>query len=48
MKKVNYLQTDDDKTEDCSNDTELNDLSTVGYNSNADVTSTPKISTVQQ
>ena len=48
MKKTNYLQTDDDKIVDYNNDTELDELSTVGYNSKADVTTTPKISTVQQ
>ena len=48
MKKANYLQTDDDKIVDYNNDTELDELSTVGYNSKADVTTTPKISTVQQ
>ena len=48
LKKDNYLQTDDDKTVDYNNDTELSGLSTVGYNSDADVTTTLKISTVQQ
>ena len=48
IKKAKYLQTDDDKTADYNNDTELDDLSTVGCNSDTDVRTTPKISTVQQ
>ena len=36
-KKANYLQTNNDKTVDYSNDTKPDDLSTVGYNSDADV-----------
>ena len=48
MKKANYLQTDDNKTVDYNNDTKLDDLSTVGYKGDADVTTTPKISTAQQ
>ena len=48
MKKAIYLQTDDNKTVDYNNDTELNELSTVGYNSDANVATTPKVSTVQQ
>ena len=38
MKKANYLQTNDDKTVDYNNDTKLDDLSTVGYNSNTELT----------
>ena len=37
MKKANYLQTNNDKTVDYGNDTKPDDLSTVGYNSDADV-----------
>ena len=43
MKKDNYLQTDDDKTVDYNNDTKLDDLSTAGYNSDADVNITKPI-----
>ena len=37
MKKSNYLQTDDNKTVDYNNGTKLDDLSTVGYNSDENV-----------
>ena len=46
MKKANYLQTDEDKTVDYNNDTKLDDLSTLGYNSDADINIT-KLMTIK-
>ena len=43
MKKANYLLADNNKTVDCNNDTKLDDLSTVEYNSDADVNITKPI-----
>ena len=54
MKKANYLQTDHNKTVDYNKDTNLDDLLTIGYNSDADVNRTkpmaikPKTSITQQ
>ena len=50
MKKSNYLQTDNDKTVDCNNDTNLDELETIGYNSKEEIelTATPKTSAAQQ
>ena len=50
MKKSNYFQTDDDKTVDYNNDTNLGELETIGYNSLVEIelTTVPKISTAQQ
>ena len=37
MKKSNYFQTDDDKTVDYNNDTNLGDLETIDYNNDTNL-----------
>ena len=48
IKKARYLQTDNDKTVDYNHNIEIDDLSTVGYDSDTEITVPSKTSVAQQ